>query len=162
MINDIKSLSNSNFNSTELTYDITTPSFLSRDTSTLKSYTVERHEEMRIDLVMNSMYGDGYFEHIDVILYINNIDNPLNIRSGQILFYPGENQLDDFRYTDSGESIKNNDITKKLATYVNKTSRTDNNRQVFIENDYSLPPVVLPERKSPIKVDSKSIIIGGL
>ena len=55
----------------------------------LESYTVQRGEDMRIDLVMKSMYDDIYtFPEIDIILYINDIDNPINIREGMVLYYP--------------------------------------------------------------------------
>jgi galactitol-specific phosphotransferase system IIB component len=57
-------------------------------------------QEMRIDLVLISMYGEipNAMDAVDIILAINGIDNPLNIKAGMILIYPNNiDNIDDFR-----------------------------------------------------------------
>ena len=51
-------------------------------------YLVQKGEDMRVDLVMQSIYGDYNLKDVDVLLFINNIDNPINIREGMVLLYP--------------------------------------------------------------------------
>jgi hypothetical protein len=143
-------------------YNIAAPSFIWDTGYNFESYIVPKEEEMRIDLVINSMYNGVFdFKDLDVILYLNNIDNPLNIIEGMVLIYPIIDDFDQFRYTENGEPAFNKDITKTLSV-PNKTTRIDPNRQNYIDNGYSLPPVVNTESKSPIVTDSSNIIIGGL
>lgn len=133
--------------------------------SDFKVYTVQKGEDMRIDLVMLSIYNDDpySFEHIDVILHINDIDNPLNIRENQEILYLDINILDGFRYyqTESDSSKYSNEVQKSLAV-PNKSTRKDDKRKKFIEGNYSLPPTVLRESKPPVRIDSNNIIVGGI
>lgn len=163
---DIKCLSDLKYYSDGF-YRIDSPSFQYGTNFTFYEYVVERDEDMRIDLVMKSIYGDSYdYGDIDVILYINGIDLPLNIREGMVILYPAVENLDYYRYSttsqDDIDSNGNNSITKQLAI-PNKTTRKDPNRQQYL-NEYSLPPVVQPQSKAPVSIDSKNnkIIIGGL
>jgi hypothetical protein len=132
--------------------------------SDFKVYTVQKGEDMRIDLVMQSIYDDPYsFEHIDVILHINDIDNPLNIREGQEILYLDINSLDSYRYypTESDRTKYNKSVQKALAV-PSKSTRKDDNRKKFIEGNYSLPPTVLKESRPPVRIDSNNIIVGGI
>lgn len=157
---DIKSISETKYEDGR--YEIETPSFFYNNNIKLYSYVVQKGEEMRIDLVMESIYGDGYqFENLDVILYINGIDNPLNIAEGSTILYPGINDIDYFRYYQSGNSTENKKIAEKLSV-PNKTTRKDSSRNDFVNNGYSLPPVVLPEAKAPVRINASKIIIGGI
>lgn len=143
-------------------YGIETPSFVYRDDIRLFIYTVQRHEEMRIDLVMKSIYGENdYFKDLDVILYINGIDNPLEIKEFDTILYPNQSDLAEFRYYERGNFTENKKISEKLGI-PNKTTRKDGNREKFISNGYSLPPVVLAESKEPVRVNKNTIFIGGL
>ena len=126
------------------------------------NYTVQRGEEMRLDLIMESIYNDPQsYKDVDVILYINGIDNPLNIRENQVIKYVGVDDIAKFRYTELGETAKSDNIKQSLAI-PSKTTRTDKNRSKFIESDYTLPPVLMSKSDPSVKVDSKSIIVGGL
>lgn len=157
---NIKSLDDAKYENG--TYGIETPSFVYRDDIRLFSYTVQRHEEMRIDLVMKSIYGDGsYFNDLDVILYINGIENPLEIKYSDTILYPNQSDLAEFRYYEQSNFTENKKISEKLGI-PNKTTRKDENRQKFINNGYSLPPVVLPDAKQPVRVSENKIIIGGI
>lgn len=142
-------------------WDLNVPSF--RLTSAkLDSYTVQRGEDMRIDLVMKSIYDDIYtFNEVDIILHINHIDNPLNIREGMIIYYPQSETLDDFRYYEDGDVASNKSIKQTLGV-LNKTTRVDEKRKKFLDSNYSLPPVVLQESKEGVTVGATTIKVGGL
>ena len=150
-------------------YDLFTPTFISNPNIQLNQYIVTKDDEMRIDLVFANMYSiensdlESYLEDIDVILYINNIDNPLNIKEGMVLDYPIIGELDDYRYLPP-TTLSNNSITKQLGTpnTPNKTTRRDESRQNYIENDYSLSPVVLDTPREPVRIIDGRFSIGGL
>lgn len=160
---DVKSMKDVKFNSVTKKYNLYYPQLLFRPDIDLNAYTVERGEEMRIDLIMMSMYnGDSYvLEHIDVILFINGIDNPLNIVEGDILYFPESQNLDFWRFDFDTKSKSGENVRKALAT-PNKTSRVDGNRKKFVESGYSLPPVVLSESKPPVRLENGKIVIGGV
>ncbi len=131
--------------------------------SDLNSYTVQRGEDMRIDLVMKSIYDDTYtFPDIDIILYINNIDNPLNIREGMVLLYPSYESLEEYRYYEQLRDTETSKSVKQSLGVLNKTTRIDEKRKKFVDADYSLPPVVLPESRPSVVIDNNKIKIGGL
>jgi len=150
-------------------YDLFTPTFISNPNIQLNQYIVTKDDEMRIDLVFANMYSiensdlESYLEDIDVILYINNIDNPLNIKEGMVLDYPIIGELENYRYLPP-TTLSNNSITKQLGTpnTPNKTTRRDESRQNYIENDYSLSPVVLDTPREPVRIIDGRFSIGGL
>jgi hypothetical protein len=127
-------------------------------------YTVQRGEEMRIDLVALSMYDEDpeALSHVDVILYLNDIDNPLNIVEGMVLIYPIDmSQLDSYRVILSDNSTTGRNVRSQIA-YPNKSTKKDSARKKFVENDYLLPPTVLQTSRNPVVVENGKIIIGGL
>jgi len=149
-------------------WDVLSPSFflVPEMRSSLNAYEVQKGEEMRLDLVMMSIYQDPYLlKHMDVILYINDIDNPLNIREGMILYYPNQTKLDDFRYYVAGKindkQVSSKNIKQSLGVF-NKTTRKDENRKKFLDADYSLPPTVMRESRPPVYASNGSIVVGGL
>jgi len=138
------------------------PSFWWLSTESLQEYVVQKGEDMRIDLVMQSIYDDVYsIPHSDVILYINGIDNPLSIREGMTIYYPELDALSEYRY----EEEINHSITKNIKErlgYPNKTTRKDSNRKKFLDANYSLPPTVLKESRPGVVVTPTQILVGGL
>jgi hypothetical protein len=156
---DIKSLSQTRWINRQ--WDLNFPSIKVTEVQ-LQSYIVQKGENMRIDLVMKSMYDDIFtFPEIDIILYINDIDNPINIREGMILYYPPGEAFEEFRYYENGKLASNKSIKQRLGV-LNKTTRVDEKRKKFLDANYSLPPVVLNETRSPVTMDSKNINVGGL
>lgn len=160
---NITSMQNLKFNNTTKRYNLFYPQLLFRRDVELNVYYVQRDEEMRIDLVMMSMYEDDIYalKYMDIILFINGIDNPLNIIEGDLLYFPEIQNLDSWRFnfeptTRAGENIR------KALSAPNKTTRVDNNRTKFVENGYSLPPVVLSEYKPPVRLENGNIVIGGI
>lgn len=155
---NIKSLSELKYNTDSKMYNLYNPDlyFLQMN---LYEYTVQKEEEMRMDLIMMSIYDDKYtLQDLDVILFINGIDNPLNVSVGNVIYYPELSKIDSFRYYMKSENV---DITRKLSL-PNKTTVKDPNRKKFIESGYSLPPVVLKTPKAPVRIEGENIVMGGI
>jgi hypothetical protein len=145
-IDKLEKDSSGNYNLTQLTFqaDYTSLSY--------QQYEVQKGEEMRIDLVCESIYGNT--DYVDIILNVNNIDNPLNIQEGTILIYPTGN-IDSLRYSD----IKKQNTAEVLAN-TNKQQRKDNNRKKYVENKYSLPPTIMNDRTQQYDISSDVIVLG--
>ena len=167
---DIYSLSKQvKFDTDQNLYNLFQPTFIYNENINLLSYEVTMDDEMRIDLIFKNMYQydvsmlEYYLDNIDIVLFINNIDNPLNIKAGMILKYPNTDDFSKFRYTDTLENLST-DVTKQLATpnLPSKTTKVDPNRQSYLENDYSLPPVVLDVPREPVRIEDGRFSIGGL
>lgn len=155
-------------------YNLFNPLFESRtrvigSDITYSEYIVPKYQDMRIDLIFRDMYalegyaGNDYLQDIDIILYINNIDNALNIKEGMVLKYPDSlESLSNFRVEEDQQDIfDKKEITKKLVV-PNKSTRKDSSREKFKEEGYSLPPVVLSSPKPPVTIDNGQFSIGGL
>lgn len=147
----------------KILYNLFSPSFVWGANNPFSTYTVEPSEEGRIDLIMQSIYGAdlSYFNSLDVLLYLNDIDNPLSILAGTEIIYVNADILDNYRYTEVGGGVVDTDIKQALSV-PNKTTRIDSNRQKFVDNDYSLPPVVSSDNTPPVKLTGDKIIVGGL
>lgn len=156
------------FSTIDNVYNLFEPTIVFRDDST-QEYTVTDSDEMRIDLIFQNMYNITpnsiyeMLEDIDIILRLNNIDNPLNIKEGMVLKFPTTGQFETYRYSEVFEDT-NNEVTKQLGVQnnPNKTTRVDPNRQNYIENDYSLSPVVLDTPREPVRIVDGRFSIGGL
>lgn len=134
------------------------------------TYIVTTDDEMRIDLILQNIYDleanvvYSYLENIDILLRLNNIDNPLDIRAGMELIYPEIGRFEEFRYSYASENNTDGNVTRQLgvANLPNKKTKVDPARQQFIENDYSLPPVVLDTPREPVRIENGRFSIGGL
>jgi len=144
-------------------WDISAPSFINGgDVTTLNIYEVQKGEDMRIDLVMTSIYDDPYsLKDLDIILYINDIDNPLNIREGMLIYYPERENLLNYRYYENDDDTVSKSVQSQLGV-LNKTTRKDENRKKFLDANYSLPPTVMKESKSAVTISGGNIFVGGL
>lgn len=114
---------------------------------------VDKDSAMRIDLVCNELYKR--VDLIDFLCSFNDIDNPLNVMEGDILFYTSFATIDTFRIKKS-----ETDETRTLLLNPNKASQVDSNRQKYVEDKYSLPPTVMPVPKPHIKIERDNFIIG--
>ncbi len=122
---------------------------------------------MRPDLLIRDMYDLSpnevglYLGNIDIILFINNIDNPLNIKKGMILSYPSS--LEDF---DKYRFVEDPDVPKTSAkdrlVVPNKSTKKDKSREKFKENNFSLPPTILDKPRPPVRIENGRFSIGGL
>lgn len=138
------------------------------DTIQLGSYIVKPEDEMRIDLILKNMYElendaiQNYFGNIDIILVINNIDNPLNIKSGQVLFYPPLADFDEFRIRlENDVSTQSRDVIRRLGV-PDKTSRVDSSRKKYLSDGVALPPTVNPNPKDGATIKNGQFIVGGI
>jgi hypothetical protein len=61
-------------------------------------------------------------------------------------------------------SEKSNDVSKQLAVpnQPNKSTRTDTSRKTYLDNDYSLSPVVLETPREPVTIVDGFFTIGGI
>lgn len=120
----------------------------------LYQYIVSDFHEMRIDLICKDIYKTT--DYCDFLLDLNNIDNPLNLLSGDILLYVNADQITYFRVDESTAVTLRN-------TYLNanKISQPDPNRLSYVQNNYSLPPTFLSIPKSSVTIQDGKIILGG-
>jgi hypothetical protein len=116
-------------------------------------YRVKKGEEMRIDLVCNSIYGN--INHIDIILSVNNISNPLNIKEGTTIIYPNIDQIEKLRPQEV--AVEN---TQKLLANKDKSTKVDPSRQAYVEQNFNLPPTVMDTPTQQIKVAGNNIRVG--
>ena len=130
-----------------------------------QTYEVKSYQEMRIDLILYEVYGNynTSLEAIDVILALNGIDNPLNIKAGRILTIPSNlDDIDAFRYTESNFKPERVNSKAILGKQVNKNTKVDSNRKKFLDNNYALPPTVNSTPISPVRVESGNLVFGGV
>ena len=116
-------------------------------------YKVQKGEEMRIDLVCQSIYGN--VENIDIILNTNNISNPLNIKEGTVIIYPSASNISSLRVTDN----KTANVQANLSSN-NKSTAKDSNREKYVEQNYSLPPTVLDRPTEQVVISGDTIKVG--
>jgi len=76
-------------------YDIFVTTFVDNISVKIYGWVVPKECEMRIDLVSNSFYKNT--KHAGVILALNNIQNPLSIKEGDIILYVNEKDIDKFK-----------------------------------------------------------------
>ena len=138
---------NGNYDLTQLTFQ------LQLDGSIIYSqYEVQQGEEMRIDLVCQSIYGNT--KYVDILLDVNNIDNPLNIKEGSMITFP-TNNIDLLRYS----GVDNTSDILTLANS-NKSTRKDATRKQYTENNLSLPPTTLEQTTNQFDITGDNIVLG--
>lgn len=167
---DIYSMNNKVVKSKEqnLLYDLFETNIIHRLDGNLSTFEVQEWHEMRIDLIFRDMYElesfdfDYYSTNIDVILSINDIDNPLNIKKGMILVFPTNREsLEDYRYNDDPiNKLKRSSVP--LLAVPNVSTKKDKDREKLKKGEFSLPPVANAVPKPPVVLQDGKIKIGGL
>lgn len=132
-------------------YDLIEPTFILKDFPRFEM-TVTSEQEMRIDLISDAIYKS--VDYADLILNINSIDNPLNIKAGDIIQYIPIEQLDSYRIAPN--TTANN---RRILLSPNKSSKKDINRQQYVEDNYQLPPTFLENTGSPVSTSGTRIVI---
>ena len=132
-------------------YDLTEPTFVLKQLGIL-SMVVLPEQTMRADLVSYSIYQS--VDYVDLILDLNSIDNPLNIKSGDVIYYISLDQLDYYRQNPNIVTRQRN-----ILLNANKSTKIDNSRQNYVDNDYKLPPTFLQNPGSPISISNGNITI---
>ena len=147
-------------------FNLIDPIFQTRPDLPLREYFVKKDEEMRIDLVFKNIYNlesdqiELYMEHIDVLCYLNNIDNPLNIKEDMRIVFPPIQEYDQFRISED-EIEDGGDIREKLVV-PNKTTKKDKSREKFKEDGFSLPPTILDRPKPSVRIENGVFSVGGI
>jgi len=134
-------------------YNLFDPTFKMVKGYKLTQYVVLPEEEMRIDLISKSMYND--VNQCDFILDVNDIDNPLNIMAGDILIYPEFATIQEYRI-----QVVDNNNARALLLNANKSSRKDDARKKYVEDNFSLPPTFLETPAASVRIESNQIVIG--
>lgn len=135
-------------------YNLFDPTFKMNTGFKLTKHIVSPEQEMRIDLISEELYGT--VDQADFLLDINDIDLPLNIKAGDEIIYPEFTSISEYRIN----VVDNAEARSKLLN-ASKTTRLDDNRKRYIEENYSLPPTFLETPEAPVKIESNQIIIGG-
>jgi hypothetical protein len=127
--------------------------FFQKDESTkFKLYTVQRGEEMRMDLVSQSIYND--IQYVDFLCNLNKISNPLNIKFGDIMLYVDEEFIERFRVKPKTQNVQ------QVIAKSNRGTQQDKTRQDYIENNFSLPPNVLERPAEQVLIKGSVIKLG--
>ena len=134
-------------------YNFFDPTFKMNIGINLQQHIVAPEEEMRIDLVCNNIYNST--EQVDFLLDLNDIDNPLNIMEGDEILYASITAIPEYRV----KTIDNNNARAQLLN-ANKSSRKDDNRKKYLEENYVLPPTFVETPEAPVKISNNQIIIG--
>jgi len=127
-------------------YDLFQPTFQMLKNYSVIESTIPPENEMRIDLVTNSIYNTT--EYLDFLLSFNDIDNPLNIMTGDTILYTDAQNIDNFRVKASQNVSARNTLLN-----ANKVTRVDPSRQSFVEQNYSLPPTFNETPQPSITID---------
>jgi len=135
-------------------YNLFEPTFKSREGFEMQRYLVTKSDEMRMDVICNEIYGST--DEVDVLLSINEIDNPLNVKEGDVIMFVTYETLQEYRV----ETIDNKEATNKLLN-ANKSTRKDSNRQNYVESGLVLTPTVKEVPQPPVRVEDTKIVIGG-
>jgi hypothetical protein len=134
-------------------YNLFQPTFQSPKGKGDQIYEVMEEKNMRIDLVSNELYKTT--DNLDYLMNLNEIDNPLNIMSGDKLFYTNEEVITAFRKQDLEL-----EITRDELVDVEKQTKLDPDRQKYVEQGFSVIPTVNDVPKDPISFSDTRIIIG--
>jgi len=134
----------------------------------INEYVVPMEEEMRIDLILKSIYEldyisiEDYYGEIDVLLTINNIDNPLNIKRGQIIKYPSIIDLASYRITEEEDLSAESNKALRAISVPSKKTRVDNSRSNYNKTGLALPPIAKSNPKDAVVIKNGNFNIGGI
>jgi hypothetical protein len=147
--------------------DLLTPSWNTRTLRyTLKTIGIVTEEtEMRADLVSFTYLNET--SRLGTMLKLNNISNPLSLKSGEVLFIPGDDMVSElFR---SGEAANNQkqkarSFRKELQEKISQVSKERleylNSKNISNIADTPLPPNLLREGEQQILVTEGRLIFG--
>jgi hypothetical protein len=116
-------------------------------------FVLSDEEEMRIDLVSYAIYDN--VDTVDYLLNINDIDNPLNVMSGDYIKWINPTQLNLVEIT-----VSKIDTVSLGLINTNKKTQVDSSRQDYISNGYSFPPTFNEAGSPPAAISGNTIILG--
>lgn len=133
-------------------YDLIMLTYKHDPTIPYMEYTIMRDEEMRIDLICNSIYNsDKYTEYL---MDYNNIDNPLNFKGGDVIRYIS---LDYIERTVVAVREEIYEEKRKLSVLNN----IDASRDEYVANNNSLTPTSKRVPSKAVTIEGNIIKVGG-
>jgi hypothetical protein len=133
-------------------YDLFEVFFRVDELTNFKLYTVQRGEEMRMDLVCQSIYDN--IQYVDFLCNLNKISNPLNIKFGDTMLYVDREFIERFRVKPKTQT------EQQVIAKSNRGTLQDKSRQDYIENNFSLPPNVLERPSEQVLIKGSVIKLG--
>jgi len=133
-------------------YDLFEIFFRIDELTNFKLYTVQRGEEMRMDLVCQSIYDNT--QYVDFLCNLNKISNPLNIKFGDTMLYVDRDFIERFRVKPKTQT------EQQVIAKSNRGTQQDKSRQDYIENNFSLPPNVLERPSEQVLIKGSVIKLG--
>jgi len=133
-------------------YDLFEIFFRIDELTNFKLYTVQRGEEMRMDLVCQSIYDNT--QYVDFLCNLNKISNPLNIKFGDTMLYVDRDFIERFRVKPKTQT------EQQVIAKSNRGTLQDKSRQDYIENNFSLPPNVLERPSEQVLIKGSVIKLG--
>jgi hypothetical protein len=138
-------------------YDLYTTFFIYNKRVQVYGYKVQRGESMRIDNICNKIYNN--LNHQSFLLELNNIQNSLTIKEGDLLLYVREEDIALFKAPpEQGAKIRDRIINNKLS---NKKKKIDESRKDYLKTRKpvdALPPNVKQNPETPIRVDDSGVV----
>lgn len=136
-------------------YDFFTVTFdqSTRPTTPFDSTVVVEEQYMRFDLLSKQVYNDD--SYVDFLCDFNYIDNPLNIMSTDELNYPSIDGLNSYRLPEVDRKT-----TPGLLLDSDKSTKVDENRKKYVDQNYSLTPTSMEIPKEPVQIKKGTIVIG--
>jgi hypothetical protein len=138
-------------------YDLTLPTFVYNKEvleQNLQRYITTEDDEMRIDIICDKIYGST--EHVDFLMELNNITNPLLIKKEMEIKYVSENLIPSFVKKDTL-----NDNVRKTISNKRKATKVDSDRNNYnSEKSQNIPPTVTKKDYNPVKYQDGKIRIG--
>ena len=133
-------------------YDLFEIFFRVDELTNFRLYTVQRGEEMRMDLVCQSIYDNT--QYVDFLCNLNKISNPLNIKFGDTMLYVDREFIERFRVKPKTQT------EQQVIAKSNRGTLQDKSRQDYIENNFSLPPNVLERPSEQVLIKGSVIKLG--
>jgi hypothetical protein len=138
-------------------YDLYTTFFVYNSRVLIYGYKVQRGESMRIDNICNKIYNN--LNHQSFLLELNNIQNPLTIKEGDLILYVKENDIPLFKAPpELGAKIRDKVINNAIS---DRKQKIDKARQDYIRKRKevdALPPNIKQSPETPITVDDSGVV----
>jgi len=138
-------------------YDLFTTTFVDNKKILVYGYKVQRGEEMRIDNICQRLYNN--IEHLSFLLQINNIQNPLTIKAGDLLFYVREDDIPAFKADPEDASKFRDRVINKAVS--DKKQQIDETRKDYVNTRKAvdaLPPNIKQTADSPVQVSTDGVL----
>lgn len=138
--------------SQENLYDLFNKTFIYDIAAESANYIVQEDEVMRIDLICYRIYES--VDHVDFLLSYNQIDNPLNIKLGDVIKYVPDADFSMYKTN----TVDNSQVVTQLVN-ANKSTRIDPARQKFLDQGSTLPPNFQEEPRPAVRVEDNFLVI---